>query len=159
MGSVEADFCCMAEQRIDKANEAVRDWGKIVLRKLKRQVTGLTLKTRRAIHKRAVLIRKNPNFKPIEKSLGLSLKKEFGGVSRINFKFQRHGIFFEHGVGRGRPVRSSRATPRPWLAPILDPAIQELADIIASEYADLGVDAIKITIPGIINRRIKVNNG
>lgn len=148
----------MAE-RIDDANEAVREWGKITLRKLKRRVSALTLKDRFAIMKRQRLIQKDPEYKRIEPSLGVNYKRDFGQIGRINFKFTRHGIFYEHGVGRGRPVRSSRATPKPWLAPILDPAIDELADIVMNQYADLLIEEIKFTIPGILSRNIKVNNG
>lgn len=145
--------------RIDQANEAVREWGKLTLRKLRRRVSALTLKDRFAIMKRARWLHKHPDTKAIEPSLGVGFKKDFGQIGRINFKFSRHGIFFEHGVGRGRPVRSSKATPKPWLAPILDPAIEELADIISEEYADLLLREIRFSIPGILSKNIRVDNG
>ena len=145
--------------RIDQANEAVRDWGKLALRKLRLRVAALTLKDRTAIIKRARLVAKNPDYKRVVISLGLNYKRDFGQIGRINFKFTRHGIFLEHGVGKGRPVRSSKARPKPWIAPILDPEVERLADVIAKEYADLALREIRFNVPGIVSKNIKVNNG
>lgn len=147
----------MATERIEQANESVREWGKIVLRKLRLRVTSLTLKDRAAILKRTRLVAKNPEYKRVIVSLGVGYKRDFGQVGRINFKFTKHGIYLEHGVGKGRPVRSAKAKPKPWLAPILDPEVQNLADLIANEYADLSLKEIRFNIPGILAKNIKVN--
>jgi hypothetical protein len=42
------------------------------------------------------------------------------------------------------------------LAPILNPAIDVLADLVAANYADAAGGNIKFFIPGIISRRVKI---
>lgn len=150
----------MAEQRdFEQLNKDVSEWAKHQSQRMRRLVGSLTLKDKHAIYKAARQKAKNPDYKMLEKSIGSGLKKDFGQVTRINFRFAKQGIWLEHGVGRRRPVRSAAARPKPWLKPILDPALDELADIIARNYADEAAGEIKFFIPGIIDRRIKIKNG
>lgn len=143
----------------EQLNKDVVGWARYQAQRLRRQVGSLTLKDKHALYKAARHKAKNTEYKSLEKSIGSGNKKEFGQVVRVNFRFQKQGIWLEHGVGRGRPVRSAAARPKQWLKPILDPAIETLADLIAGNYADIAAGEIKFLIPGIINRRIKVNNG
>lgn len=99
----------------------------------------------------------NPNYRPLSPAIGWAVKSRHGLVDRINFRFARHGIFLEHGVGRYRGINSARRNPKPWLAPILDPAIEQLADIVADGYADVMADNIRFLIPGIIDKRLRIN--
>lgn len=137
-------------------NDAVRGWAAVQRRRLVSRVVSLQLKDKVALKKRIALKASDEDYKPLAPSLGFGLKREFGVVNRINFRFAKHGIYFEHGVGRGRPVRSSKATPHPFLAPILNSSIDELADIVASQYADIAAEEIKFSIPGIVTARVKV---
>lgn len=98
------------------------------------------------------------DVKTISKSLGFGLKREYGAVVRVNFKFVKHAIYFEHGVGKGRRVRTSAANPHPFLARSIDPQINELADIIANYHSDAAIREIKFFIPGIIDKRVKIVN-
>lgn len=150
----------MAEQRdFEQLNKDVSAWAKYQSQRMQRLVATLTLKDKHAIRKEAWHKKKNTEYKPLEKSIGANLKRDFGEVSRINFRLAKQGIWMEHGVGKNRPVRSSAAQPKPWLQPILNPALDTLADLVASNYADRTAGEIKFLIPGIVNRRIKVNNG
>lgn len=142
-------------------NDSVKQWGKIQQKRLITRVVSLQLKDKVALRKRVANKNNDPEYKPLAGSIGFGVKKEFGLANRINFRFAKHGIYFEHGVGRGRPVRSPQATPNPFLAPILNSSLDELADIVAEQYADHAADEIKFSIPGITTVRIKVtvNNG
>lgn len=153
-------FCGMADApKYEQLNKDVGQWAKYQSQRMQRLVGSLTLKDKHAIQKAIRLAIKNKEYKPLKPSIGSALKKESGQVTRINFRFAKQGIWLEHGVGRGRPVRSAAANPKPWLKPILDPALDKLADLIADNYADIAAGEIKFFIPGIIDRRIKIKNG
>ncbi len=143
----------------NKLNEDVAGWAKHQAQRMRRQVGSLTLKDKHALRKALANKKNDPDYKPLEKSIGSGNKKNFGQVTRVNFRFAKHGIYLEHGVGKGRRVRTAAARPKPWLAPILDPAIDELADLIAENYADIAGGEIKFFIPGITDRRIIIDNG
>lgn len=91
-------------------------------------------------------------------SLGGRIRTRDGDVESLAFSFARHGIFLEHGVGRGRPVGSpqARQAAKPWLKPVLDAEMQGLADLLANEYADLAAESVRILIPGVIDTKINV---
>lgn len=155
-GTFRKHLCGMAD--FEQLNKDVSQWAKYQAQKMQRLVGGLTLKNKLAVYKAIKAAEKNPEYKTLTKSIGAATKKEFGQVTRINFRFSKQGIWLEHGVGGGRPVRSPKARPKPWLAPVLDPAIDTLADLISENYADIAAGEIKFFIPGIIDRRIKIQN-
>jgi len=142
--------------KIDNLNEEIAGWARMQTRKMVQAVSALTLKDKHALRKAAWNAAKDPDYKPLTKSIGFGLKKDFGQVSRVNFRMARHGIFFERGVGRGRKANSANTRPHPFIKPILDPAIDELAAIIAEGYADVVQGEIKFNLPGIISRRVKI---
>lgn len=142
----------------DELNKSIREWGKITSTQLKRRVIGITLKDRIALRKTILHKAKNPSYKRLSSSIGPSYKESFGQVNRINFRFSRQGIFLEHGVGGKKGGGSVKHTPRPWIAPILNIAIDELADLLATKYSDLVSGELKFVVPGIIDRRIKIEN-
>ena len=142
----------------DKLNKDISGWSKAQSQRMARLVGSLTLKDKIAVYKAIRNAIKNGQYKPLKPSIGAATKKEFGQVNRINFRFAKQGIYLEHGVGKNRRVRSSNARPKPWLAPILDPAIDELANLIAENYLDIAAGEIKFFIPGILDRRIKIQN-
>lgn len=142
----------------DELNKSIREWGKITSRQLQRRVIGITLKDRIALRKTILHKARNPDYKRLSASIGPAYKTEFGQIYRINFRFSRQGIFLEHGVGGKKGGGSIKHTPRPWIAPVLNIAIDQLADILATQYADLVSGEIKFVVPGIIDRRIKIEN-
>lgn len=152
-------FCVMADSaKYDRLNESVAGWAKVQSRSMRRLVAQMSLKDKHALRKRAWAKANEADYKSLEKSLGFGLKKDAGQVSRVNFRMVRHGVFYERGVGKGRKAGASNTRPHPFIKPTLDPAIDQLAEIIASEYADLAVGEIKFVVPGIISRRIKIQN-
>lgn len=146
--------------RYDELNKEVSAWAKYQSQRMQRLVGSLTLSDKIAVYKSVRNAIKNDEYKPLKISIGSAIKKEFGQATRINFRFAKQGIWLEHGVGKGRPVRSAKARPKPWLNPVLNPAIDTLADLISENYLDIAAGEIKFVIPGILDRRVKiVNNG
>ena len=144
------------QTNIDKS---VKAWGTIQKNRMISRVVQMQLKDKVALRKRVLNRANDPDYKVLANSIGFAIKKEFGVINRINFKFAKQGIWFEHGVGRGRLVRSANATPHPFLAVVLNNSLEGLGIILADELADYAVDEIKFFIPGIIDSKIKVNNG
>lgn len=79
------------------------------------------------------------------------VRKRGGEIEGISFGFARHGIYWEHGVGRGRSKGSAQASKNkhPWLALVLPHITTELADYLAEYYADIAVNELRISVPGI----------
>jgi hypothetical protein len=146
-------------EKYELLNESAKAWAKLNATKMKRLVGTLTLRNKIAVYKAVRAAIKSKEYKPLASSIGGAIKKESGQVNRINFRFAKQGIWFEHGVGKGRRRGSAGANPKPWIAPILDNALDDLADLLSSDYADIAAGEIKFVIPGIIDRRIKINNG
>lgn len=77
----------------------------------------------------------------------LSYGRAAGIISRISFKMPRHAIFVHKGVGKGTPISMVGQTNRkakPWFNPVIDNRIDELADTVADEQADIIVKGINI---------------
>lgn len=89
-------------------------------------------------------------------SIGTKLRKKQGDLEGIAWTFARHGIFMEHGVGKGRPIGSdsARAHARPWLKPSLETAAENLADMLESRYADIAAEEVAIRVPGVIDTKV-----
>lgn len=147
-----------ANNSYHEMNEEVAKWAKLQAQRMRRYVGGLTLKTKIAAYKIAWAKAKYPEYKQLQKSIGSGTRKEFGQISRINFRFQRQGLFLEHGSGRNRLLTSNNYA-KPWIKPILDPAIDNLADLLIEKYADRIQGEIKINIPNVISRTIKITDG
>lgn len=99
--------------------------------------------------------------KPLYSSIGFGIKKKSGDIESLAFRFARHGIFLERGVGKYRPVNSpaAEAAERPWLGHILDNATDELADLLAEEFADIIAAEVVIRVPGVLDTKVSgVNN-
>lgn len=90
-------------------------------------------------------------------SLASRLRKRKGDIESVAFSFARHGIFLERGVGKYRPKGSAAASKaaKPWIAPTLEPSIEELANILEEEYADIAAASLRIVVPGVMNTTVK----
>ena len=96
--------------------------------------------------------------KPLVPSLKVRLRKKGGELTGVGWTFSRHGIFFERGVGKGRPVGSAAANKaaRPWLFPTIDSEIESFANLLEQKYADIAAGELRINIPGIYETRITI---
>ena len=137
----------------EEANSEIASWAKLVRKKMAQRVGTLTLKDRRALQKAVWNKTKDTDYKKLINSIGASTRKTDGVVNRVNFRFARHGVYLERGAGRSRKLGTGA---KPWIVPIVDPAIDALADLIANKYADIIVGEIKFSVPGIISRRVKL---
>lgn len=144
------------ENSIDKTLKA---WGVLQKNRMISRVVQMQLKDKVALRKRVLNRANNPEYKVLSNSIKFGVKSDFGVINRINFRFAKQGIWFEHGVGRNRLVRSANATPHPYLSVVLNNSIEGLAVILADDMADYAVSEIKFLIPGIVDTKIKVNNG
>jgi hypothetical protein len=143
----------MEQARLDAVNAEVASWAKTLRKKMAMRVGTLTLKDRRALQKYTWNRAKDPDYKKLITSIGANTSKADGLVNRINFKFARHGVYLERGAGRRRTLGTGA---KPWIVPIVDPALGQLADLLADRYADMIAGEIKFTVPGIISRRIRL---
>ena len=134
-------------ERLEDVLKETRKWGRLTANSLRFRVASLTLSERVAIET------------ALQESIRSKVKAPKLEVEQVAFVFPRHGIFIEHGVGRGRPVGSSKANKhkKPWLKPILDDTIIDLVDILSEQYANVAAAELRILIPGIFDTKIKLN--
>ena len=133
--------------RLEQMDQEIKAWGKLTRKALLFRLNSLGLQDRVKLVGQLKL----------RKSLRSKARKKNGEIERIAFSLAKHGIFLEHGVGKGRPVGSAKAQKfaKPWLKPVLDPAIENLANLLEQEFADIAADQIRLLIPGIID--VKTN--
>jgi hypothetical protein len=145
----------MAFERSEKLNADVKNWGSQTHTMLAQKLLGMGFRDRIAVARIKKMAKKAGETQPTEPPLIPNIKTKYkdrsGEIYSIRFSFPRHGIFVEHGVGRGRPITSSRRRPRPWLSVVIPNQVDRLADIIAADYADLAVRDIRFLIPGIFD--------
>jgi hypothetical protein len=145
--------------RLEALDAEVRQWGNDLAKRL-----SLAVQTRQQENQRAnaALLYRYARL-PLRGRIALkdSIKTRIryypGGleIRAINVSFLKHGIFFDVGVGKGRPRGSSQAKPNPWLY-LIDYSLDELADILQTGYADVAVGEIRFLVPGVIDRRINI---
>jgi len=151
--------------RLEALDREILAWAKLTRDKIQRKLLELGVEDKLKLAKtvRRIRIKKNREGQAyvdkedyLYRSLRYRLLRKNLEIEGIAFSMARHGIFFDRGVGRGRKVNSSSAEKHksPWIAPILEPSIEDLANILAEEYADIISAELKITVPGIINTKI-----
>lgn len=94
----------------------------------------------------------------LARSIKTSTRKQLGEIDSISYKFPRHGVFFQKGVGRGHVMQGNRVIrglknnktitpidgninrqPQDWFNATLDTEVPKLADIVADHKADEAV--------------------
>ena len=133
--------------RIEYLDKGITEWGVATKNDLIRQIASLNLEGRYALASRE---------KRLEDTVGFHTKKFYGEIDRVSIRFAQHGIFLEHGVGKGRLVYSPEANRaiKSWLYPILPGATEALADTIAERYADLVAFDVRFSIPGLFETTV-----
>lgn len=146
----------MSVLRSEEFNAEVRGWGQNTRTALLYQIARLGLRQRAALSRIAKQEAKAAGkaTEPPMTSTTVKFKENYGDINVVRFTFPRHGVFVEHGVGRGRPVRSSKARPRPWLSVVIPGEVERLADLVQRLYADRAVGSIRALIPGILDERV-----
>jgi hypothetical protein len=132
----------LADQ-LEKMDRAIRGWQRSTKKELLFKLNSLGLEDRARLTEEVAL----------RNSIGYRTRKRSGDIESVGFSFVRHGIYLEHGVGRGRPVGSpqAQAAAKPWLKPVLEPSIDELADLLEEEYGAVVEANLRLLIPGIID--------
>lgn len=129
--------------RLEEVIKETRAWGRVTAKSLRMRIASLTLSERMQL----------------EQSIKSRVRAPKLEIERVSFSFSRHGIFLEHGVGRGRPVGSSQANAnkKVWIKPELEAGLEQLAELLSQEYADVAAGELKLTVPGVIQTKIKLN--
>jgi hypothetical protein len=125
-------------------NAVIRTWGRGTRTTYLRKLRELPFKTRVELRKEILRGR-----------VGIGFKRVAGDIVRVRWGFVRHGIFQEHGVGRGRKKGSGKEKPMPWIKPTLDAQVPILADSLqAQTVKTLGL-VIQIKVNGIFEAELK----
>ncbi|MCB0597771.1 MAG: hypothetical protein KDD28_27075 [Phaeodactylibacter sp.] len=151
--------------RLDEMNKEVRQWGNLTKAQLIRQLMKMGLKEKVALSRSVSRLKiartaggdtslKREEF--LIPSLRSGIRKSRGHLDSVWISFERHGIFYERGVGKYRKVGSpeARAAAKPWLSVILPQRIEKLSRLLAEHYADIITAELRILIPGVIDTRI-----
>ena len=121
-------------------NREVSAWGRLSAASMKDNINSL----------------RNSKLSDLSKQMGLAamlhskVRKEYGEVTNVSFKFYRYGVFYHKGVGRGNPAGSSAGTKalnrvaKPWLNPVLDSRVDALADIAQKYFPEKSINALEI---------------
>lgn len=78
-------------------------------------------------------------------SLRAMRKVRGGEIEGTSFRFVRHGVFVQKGVGRGNRINDSgrKRKPKDWFNKEIE-NIEDLADMVAAYRADIAIKAFKI---------------
>lgn len=137
---------------IGRYNEVIRAWGRGTKGKLPSSLN--TLGVRGTGH--------------LLRSINVKFGQRYGQVNYIGFRFARTGVFVEKGASRGHAgtkgskwrdakgqmkhtgkdgrglMGMGNRPAKPWFNPVIEPAVQELADMVVEHIADAALNTIKI---------------
>ena len=129
-------------------NRTIDDWGKLTKARFLMQIRALPFKQR-------VMWQGRSDAAILRGRVAMRLQKRFGDVVRVRFPFTQHGIFQEHGVGKGRRKGSGLERPMPWIKPGFDAMVPILADNMKSDALDALGQVIVIKVNGIFEMELK----
>lgn len=141
-----ADVKALLEQQ-EQVRKQIKAWSNSTKKELLFALHRLNLQGRKKIG----------DVDPLKKSLRNSVRTRGGEVYKVSFAFARHGIFLEHGVGKGRPVRSlsAKKNAKKWLSEVIPNQFEELVDIIEEGYGEMIEEELRLLIPGVIDLTTK----
>lgn len=152
-------------ERLGQLHAALNTWGKRHVGLIRQELIALGLDQRRtrlrgSSRLRRVTASSGKTFlakdQYLVESLKYSIKRRGLVVDRVSISWARHGIFIDVGVGKNRRKGSGKESPQPWIASSMKNAVQELGDLLASEYADIAAGELRINIPGIYSTTISI---
>lgn len=121
----------------NELNKGIDDWRKQTVTKLKDQFSILNIKH----------VPRSPSPVPSQKALRAWLAFRDDLVNKIKFKFPRHMVFVEKGLGRDTPIARQGQTNRvkkEWFNPVIEDAVDKLTDICAENAADFVANNLRI---------------
>lgn len=110
----------------DKRNAAIKAWGRQARQEMLGEIAKLNM-----VHGKGIL----------RKTLHDTYINGSGIINGVGFRIPRHAVFAHKGVGRGYPIEKTSLgntllrgrQPKPFLNPVLDRLLPQLADEV-SEY-------------------------
>ena len=161
-------------ERYETLEKEVRAWSLLTKRKMLMKLASLGMDSHIKVAKTLSRIKYSKSKSGrisvekedfLYKSLAYNIRKKDGFMESVGFTFARHGIFIETGVGGGgfggktkaRRVGSAAAAAakKEWINPVLNPAIGDLANLLAEQFADIATQEISINIPGVMQTKVK----
>ena len=155
------------KDKVQQLNKEVGAWSRKTTNQLKSNIRRLTSTSTEDVKDKA-------KRTSLLQSLGVRMQRTYGEIDRITFQFHRHGIFLQHGVGRGYSrvnkvvVRGKKVKigknkndsrtdfksisgiiqrrPKDWLTTTMNKNFEELSDQIGENYADRSVNAAAMRI-------------
>lgn len=154
--------------RLQEMDKAIYGWGNRTKSDLLRELTRLgvhgRLKRQRTFSRLKRLKNQIGGDKLVsdpflKESIRRRIIRKAQEIDAVAFTFARHGIFLQHGVGKGRKQGSSQSasSAKPWISNVLPAAVEELGDILEAEYADIAAASLVLSIPGVIEGKAVVN--
>ena len=151
--------------RLDQMDQAINVWRKVGYKKLLQSLLSLGVEDKIKLTKQVQRIKfkksaggntrvEKDQF--LSKSLGSHIRKKQGDIEAVAYSFARTGIFIQHGVGKGRPKGSAKArsAAKPWITNVLPAHIEDLAELLTNEYADIAAAELHFNIPGIMSSKV-----
>jgi len=110
------------------------------------------------LDKRIELVNKIKSKHSVADKVKSRIVKKNDNLSALAFSFPEHGIYLEHGVNKYRKKNSPEAEKgkQPWLSDVLPGTIEDLADILERDFADIAAGELRIMIPGVIDTKISI---
>ena len=65
------------------------------------------------------------------------INRKTTAIDKIKISFERHGVFVEKGVGRGRGINSGKTKPNEWFNPVIMEKVPQLADELGENTANM----------------------
>lgn len=166
----EANIEIRLADRLEAMDLAIIEWAKASKARLLQALLRMGVQDRIKLAKTVsrLKIRRNQvggdklvNDPFLTASLRYNIRRKNQEIESVGFSFARQGIFIQHGVGKGRPAGSSAANryKKPWLTDVLPLAVEELADILEDQHADIAAAALVMSIPGVLETRMNVQVG
>jgi hypothetical protein len=111
-------------QEIERINKAATAWGRKVRAQLKISAKG-----------------------SISTQLRMQNRYDYGLISKIGYRFPRHGVFVEMGVfgglSREEAIAQGKLRPMPWFNPVLDDKLDELGEELGQITSELALGVTK----------------
>lgn len=140
--------------QFDKLNSEVKKWAAITAAMMQNKVRSMTNNEKHVYLRTSLLTKKSYGY---PERLADSIKSRIvlrDGVSeRITFPFNKYGYFLTTGGSKGHKSKDNPRQKVEWFKFVFEKRFDELADIVAENYADATINSqmmIKIgqNLPG-----------